>query len=286
MSSLDDGLIHMKTLHRSDGSAETHDEDAGSQQQPSFIQGELDQAMAALQLPEIAQVLSALAALQRPEVVASLGVLQRLAAKNQSIASLPSRKRSPSMLNATLSQTLKPIFRNNLFIITFAWTFLGIFLLYVADRNSVSDSAAITIFSIYMIMQVTLVVLILYVTQRQVKKVTKSNRITLGFLIQGWLALVYSFAGIYAFMNHAYQLGLLNHDPNVRHAPCSVRRARLTTPVQMRVPDAKALGFSSVCVFIPNREQPQQCHSFFASNFFTTTESEMRDIFHDFIVFM
>jgi hypothetical protein len=225
MSSLDDGLIRMKTLSRGDGSSETQDEDAGSQQQPSFIQGELDQATAALQLPEIAQVISALAALQRPEVVAALGVLQRLAAKNQSIAALPSRKRSPSTLNSTLSQTLKPIFRNNLFITTFAWTFLGIFLLYVADRNAVSDPAAIAIFCIYMIMQVTLVVLILYVTSRQVKKVSKSNRITLGFLIQGWLSLVYSFAGIYGFLNHAYQLGLLNKDATTNVCACTLQRA-------------------------------------------------------------
>jgi hypothetical protein len=222
MSALDDGLIRMTTLPRGDGSAATHDEDAGSQQQPSVIQKELDQAMAALQLPEIAQVISALAALQRPGVVEALGVLHRLAAKNQSIAALPGRRRSPSTLNATFRQTLKPIFVNNLFITTFAWTFLGIFLLYVADRDAVSDSSAITIFSIYMIIQVMLIVLILYVTSRQVKKVSKSNRITLGFLIQGWLSLVYSFAGIYAFLNHAYQLGLLNSDPNVRHTPCAL----------------------------------------------------------------
>ena len=218
MSALDDGLIAMKTLPRGGGSAATQDEDAGSQQQPSVVQEELDQAMAALQLPEIAQVISALAALQRPGVVEALAVLHRLAAKNQSIAALPGRRRSPSTMNATL----KPIFVNNLFITTFAWTFLGIFLLFVADRDAVSDSSAITIFSIYMIVQVMLIILILYVTSRQVKKVSKSNRITLGFLIQGWLSLVYSFAAIYAFLNHAYQLGLLNSYPDVRHTPCAL----------------------------------------------------------------
>ncbi len=193
------------------------------------------EATAALQLPQIADVIKALAALNHPRVVAALTALQRCSSNK--MTKPPKQKKKAK---------LKPIVVNNLFVICFLWTLLGIFMLYGADRNSVSTGASIALFAIYMIVQLTIIVLILYatsfflhcifvtftthryVTQRQVKKSGITRLITLGFLIQGWTALVYSFSGIYLFFQHAFQIGVLQTERNVRRhmaSPCAAARS-------------------------------------------------------------
>jgi hypothetical protein len=220
-SSANAELISMKTF--SDGglvASVEKDDDT----QPHSSRGEnWAEALAALQNPAVADAIKALAALQQPGVAAALGALQRYIHKEQ-LSDSRSRERRITLNTSTFAavkQTLKPIFVNNLFIMAFTWTFLGLFLLYAADREITKADASLAIFSIYTVVQIILVLLILYVTQRQVKKVTKTHGITLGFLIQGWLALVYSFAGIYMFLQHAYQIGLVRPNSNVRVAACS-----------------------------------------------------------------
>jgi hypothetical protein len=224
-STNDEVLIRMKTLPDASQSASLESQDDAAQSHLSRDEHWVE-AMAALQNPSVANAIHALAALQQPGVAAALGALQRLINKEQS-SDNRTRERRPTSAYAVVKQTLKPIFVNNLFIMAFTWTFLGLFLLYAADRASTKADASLAIFGIYTVVQIVLVLLILYVTQRQVKKVTKSHRITLGFLIQGWLALVYSFAGIYLFLQHAYQIGLVQPNSNVRVLSCSARSPSL-----------------------------------------------------------
>lgn len=144
----------------------------------------------------------ALAAMQHPEVAAAInaaiiGVLQRY-----STAQIPD--------NAQNSSAIKPIMRNNLFIITLAWTILGLFLLFAATQAG-SLGGQIATFTIYGIVQVLLAIFILIVTTKQVKKVRKRS-ITLGYLMQGWLALVLCFASLYLFFQNTHSLGLIVWD--------------------------------------------------------------------------
>ena len=202
----------------------------------TISQEDIAEATAALQLPQIADVIKAMAALNHPRVIAALTALQRCSSNKMN--EKPRKKKKKA--------ALKPIVVNNLFVICFLWTLLGIFMLFGADRNSVNTPASIALFAIYMIVQVTIIILILYatsfflhfifvtfithryVTQRQVKKSGITRLITLAFLIQGWTALVYSFAGIFLFFQHAFEIGVLQNDRNVRrhHASHTCAAAR------------------------------------------------------------
>lgn len=164
----------------------------------------------------------ALAAFQHPEISAAInaaviGVLQRY-----------SREQPTAVAQEGKPGILKPIVRNNLFLITVAWTILGLFLLFAAVEAS-SIEAGIAIFTIYGIVQVTLTVFTLIVTTKQVKKVRKRS-ITLGYLMQGWMALVLCFAGTYLFFQNAHSIGLIVWDTDKREqsvrAPHS-QRARM-----------------------------------------------------------
>jgi hypothetical protein len=150
----------------------------------------------------------ALAAFQHPEISAAInaaviGVLQRYS-NGQPTAVAQEDK--PGML--------KPIVRNNLFIITVVWAILGLFLLYAAVQAS-SIEAGIAVFTIYGIVQITLTVFTLIVTTKQVKKVRKRS-ITLGYLMQGWMSLVLCFAGTYLFFQNAHSIGLIVWDTDKR----------------------------------------------------------------------
>ena len=145
----------------------------------------------------------ALAAMQHPEISAAINaaiisVLQRYDT-NQ-----PSRETST---RPDKRSVLKPIVKNNLFIITVIWTIIGLFLLYGAVQSS-DNNTEIAVFAIYGIVQLTLVAFTVIVTSKQVQKVYKRS-ITLGFLLQGWFALVLSFAGTYLFLQNAYSLGVV-----------------------------------------------------------------------------
>ena len=103
---------------------------------------------------------------------------------------------------------MRPIVKNNLFIITVIWTFLGLFILYAAAKRKESPDVEIVIFTIYGIVQVLLAVFTIIVTSTQARDL-RSNNITLSFLLQGWMALVFCFAGTYLFFQNAYSLGLV-----------------------------------------------------------------------------
>jgi hypothetical protein len=158
---------------------------------------------------------AALAAMQHPEISAAinaaiLSVLQRYDTSQSSRAtSTRPDKRS----------VMKPVVKNNLFIITVIWTIIGLFLLYGAVQSS-NINTEIAIFAIYGIVQLTLVAFTVIVTSKQVQKVYKRS-ITLGFLLQGWFALVLSFAGTYLFLQNAYSLGVVTLSNTEELAVCS-----------------------------------------------------------------
>jgi hypothetical protein len=165
---------------------------------------------------------AALAAMQHPEISAAINdaimhVLQRY-----------SCRQTPAGTQREKSGVLKPIVRNNLFVITAVWTVIGLFLLFAAVRAS-SLSARIAIFSFYGIVQVTLAVFTLIVTSKQVQKVRKRS-ITLGYLMQGWMALVLCFAGVYLFFQNTHSIGLIVWDTDDLEQ--AVRRAN---PVQKSI---------------------------------------------------
>ena len=161
-----------------------------------------NQALAALSHPDIAAAIVALSVLQRPDVSAALRVLQRYI-QNQTEQQGPPRKVPRSKL--------KPIMINNLFVITFIWTFIGIFLVKSASNDQLTDSESLAIFAVYGTVQSSLALFILCVTSQKTKK-SHSRTITIGFLLQSWLALVLVFAGIYLFFQHAYLIGLVDRD--------------------------------------------------------------------------
>jgi hypothetical protein len=186
------------------GNANCQDSELDEYRQEPINQREIDSTLAALRKPEIATALSALAALQQPDVATALRVLRQYSSRR------PENPRHVSSYTGRASvykKVIKPIVRNNLFVTTFVWTLLGLFLLYAADRSTTGNGYSLAIFGIYGIVQCTLAVFILRVTSKQISKV-RNHSITLGFLIQGWMALVFTFAGLYLFFQHAYTIGL------------------------------------------------------------------------------
>jgi hypothetical protein len=216
-------LISMRTV----AIAENVGDDSEFEDLPAqpMDHGDVDATLAALQKPEIAAALSALAALQQPAVAAALRVLQRYSSQQREAPRPISRNLGRA--SVVYKQVIKPIVRNNLFVTTVVWTMLGLFLLYAADRSSTGSDAALAIFGIYGIVQCTLAVFILRVTTKQISKV-QNRSITLGFLIQGWLALVFTFAGLYLFFQHAYTIGLQKTSDDFVRA-CAVARGRAST---------------------------------------------------------
>lgn len=212
-------LISMRTV----AIAENASDDSEFEDPPAqpMDQGDVDATLAALQKPEIAAALSALAALQQPAVAAALRVLQRYSSQQREAPRPISRTFGRA---SVYKKVIKPIVRNNLFVTTVVWTVLGLFLLYAADRSSTGSDAALAIFGIYGIVQCTLAIFILRVTTKQISKV-QNRSITLGFLIQGWLALVFTFAGLYMFFQHAYTIGLQKTSDDFVRA-CAVARGR------------------------------------------------------------
>jgi hypothetical protein len=210
-SSEDHKLVSMRKVIQEEGS-QSEDSDLQGAEDPHIdgsaaspmSEREVAAAIAALQNPEIAAAINALAALRRPEVASALGVLQRYSSRQQP-AARPVSSRSSN--RASVFKKIQPIVRNNLFITTVVWTLLGLFLLYAADRSTTGSEYSLSIFAVYGLVQCTLAVFILRVTSKQVRKIQNRN-ITLGFLIQGWMALVFVFAGLYLFFQHSFTIGL------------------------------------------------------------------------------
>jgi hypothetical protein len=251
-------LISMRTV----AIAESTDDDAESDGLPAqpMDQRDVDATLAALQKPEIAAALSALAALQQPAVAAALGVLRRYSSQQREAPRPISRNFGRA---SVYKKVIKPIVRNNLFVTTVAWTLLGLFLLYAADKNSTGSNAALAIFGIYGIVQCTLAVFILRVTSKQISKV-HNRSITLGFLIQGWMALVFTFAGLYMFFQHAYTIGLqTTSDEFVRAALLQEAvRVRSLTLLQELTTASRATAFASPCIQLPNQTVTEASKSF------------------------
>ena len=155
---------------------------------------------------------SALSAMQNPDISAAINraiidVLCQFSARQ--ITADTSLSPDPRSHTPKRSTGMRPIVKNNLFIITALWTFLGLFILYgAAAQRKNNPDVEIVIFTIYGIVQVTLAVFTIIVTSTQARDL-RSNNITLSFLLQGWMALVFCFAGTYLFFQNAYSLGLV-----------------------------------------------------------------------------
>ena len=154
---------------------------------------------------------SALSAMQNPDISAAINraiidVLCQFSARQ--ITADTSLSPDPRSHTSQRSTGMRPIVKNNLFIITVIWTFLGLFILYAAAKRKESPDVEIVIFTIYGIVQVLLAVFTIIVTSTQARDL-RSNNITLSFLLQGWMALVFCFAGTYLFFQNAYSLGLV-----------------------------------------------------------------------------
>jgi hypothetical protein len=196
-------------------------------------------------------VSGALAAMQHPEISAAInaaiiGVLQRYDTKQLSRETFirPEKRRS-----------IKPIVTNNLFIITAIWTIVGLFLLFAAVRNS-DLNVEVAIFAIYGIVQMTLVVFTVIVTSKQVQKVYKRS-ITLGFLLQGWFALVLSFAGTYLFLQNAYSIGFVKlhglQEQAASAVSCALHKRTFTMPsFQIGSVYSRATAFQGICLSAVN----------------------------------
>ncbi len=184
-------------------------------------------ALAALQHPDIAAALNCLALLQRPDVAQALGVLQRYSniKRDEPAPAPPKPKR----------KLIKPVVTNNLFVITLLWTFIGLFLLYAADKSDGADShvVAYTIFALYALVQSLLIVFILLVTLKQVKQI-QNRSISLAFLVQGWLALVLAFAGTYLFLQQVASL--------------RISTSKSLDGSAAKIHDYSATAFGSVCM--------------------------------------
>lgn len=173
-------------------------------------------ALLALHNPQFSAAIKALAALQQPDVAAALSALrqyndQRVKASRdvgiEFSSSVHTRRRN-SM--AIVAKRMKPVVRNNLFIITMVWTLLGLFLLYAAQSQ---NETSVAVFVIYGIVQCTLAVFICLVTYKQLSKI-QYHTVTLGFLVQGWLALTFNFAGLYLFFYHSFTINMNQWAPS------------------------------------------------------------------------
>jgi hypothetical protein len=182
------------------------------QTQPSVPMRTLSNSETANQQPSADGVntASALSAMQNPDISAAINraiidVLCQFSARQITADTIPSDPRSDTSQRSTGT---RPIAKNNLFIITVLWTFLGLFILYGAAKRKDNPDVEIVIFTIYGIVQVTLAVFTIIVTSTQARDL-RSNNITLSFLLQGWMALVFCFAGTYLFFQNAYSLGVV-----------------------------------------------------------------------------
>jgi hypothetical protein len=182
------------------------------QTQPSVPMRTLSNSETANQQPSADGVntASALSAMQNPDISAAINraiidVLCQFSARQITADTIPSDPRSHTSQRSTGA---RPIAKNNLFIITVLWTFLGLFILYGAAKRKDNPDVEIVIFAIYGIVQVTLAVFTIIVTSTQARDL-RSNNITLSFLLQGWMALVFCFAGTYLFFQNAYSLGVV-----------------------------------------------------------------------------
>lgn len=217
---------------------------------------------------------AALAAMQHPEISAAI---------NAAIISVLQSYDANQLLQQTSSRSekrrvFKPIVTNNLFVITAIWTVVGLFLLFAAVKNS-DINIEIAIFSIYGIVQMTLAVFTVIVTSKQVQKVYKRS-ITLGFLLQGWFALVLAFAGTYLFLQNSYSIGFVKLNGLQEQAIGSV--------------NSRATAFQGICLSAVNAtaydampealKEKFACVQVFQSSFYNTFIS-LSEIFHDFMVF-
>jgi heme/copper-type cytochrome/quinol oxidase subunit 4 len=210
-------------------------------------------ALSALHNPQFSAAINALAALQQPGVAAALVALQQY--NNQRMEARPDfgiEVPSSAMTSRQSSfKRMKPVVRNNLFIITVVWTLIGLFLLYASQAK---NETSVAIFVIYGIVQCTLAIFILLVTYERVIKI-QHHTVTLGFLLQGWLALTLIFAGLYLFFYHSFTIGLNQSTANVTHQPpCStnVCTALVLTLLQTANTGLRATGFVSACVYTAN----------------------------------
>jgi heme/copper-type cytochrome/quinol oxidase subunit 4 len=210
-------------------------------------------ALSALHNPQFSAAINALAALQQPGVAAALVALQqynnhRMEARPDVGIELPSSAMTSRQYSL---KRMKPVVRNNLFIITVGWTLIGLFLLYASQAKT---QTSVAIFVIYGIVQCTLAVFILLVTYDRVIKIQRRT-VTLGFLLQGWLALTLIFAGLYLFFYHSFTIGLNHSTANVSHQPpCSsyACTALALTLLQTADTGQRATGFVSACVYSAN----------------------------------
>jgi hypothetical protein len=212
-------------------------------------------ALSALNNPQFSAAINALVALQQPGVTAALAVLQQYSNQTpnphldceNSLLSESSGDGS-SRKQTSFQKKIRPVFRNNLFVITVLWTLLGLFILYGSQSK---DTTSIAIFAVYGIVQSTLAIFILIVTSKQVQKI-QYRTVTLGFLLQGWLALVLNFAGLYLFFYHSFTIALDQKDDTYVNSPDFGTDMLTLTQLQVLTPGSRALGFASACIPISN----------------------------------
>jgi hypothetical protein len=242
MSESDDGVA-MRSLNSSSSNSDSY---TTSQHTAA--------ALSALHNPQFSAAINALAALQQPGVADALVALQqynnhRMEARPDVGIKLP----SSSMTSRQSSfKRMKPVVRNNLFIITAGWTLIGLFLLYASQAK---NQTSVAIFVIYGIVQCTLAIFILLVTYERVIKI-QHHTVTLGFLLQGWLALTLIFAGLYLFFYHSFTIGLNQSTANVSHQPpCSTHARRLHSRCFRLQTPASEQRASSALAFTPPTSQ-------------------------------
>ena len=122
MSYEDDGVA-MRSLKRNSSNSDASEN--------ATVRPDTAAALLALHNPQFSAAIKALAALQQPDVAAALSALrqyndQRVKASRdvgiEFSSSVPRRSRSSL---AIVAKRMRPVVRNNLFIITMVWTLLG-----------------------------------------------------------------------------------------------------------------------------------------------------------------